>query len=239
MKNKIIIFFFIIFIFSCNNILKNKPNHKFHITGTTNNITDNTKVFLKIQENKTIITLDSTLVKNGIFQFEDKIIKPSVFGIYIDSIKSNLGFFIKNDSITIEINKDNLSDSKITGSKLNNQYLNYVKSINQIVSETNLLYPIFQKARAENNVQKLNEINKKMQAINNKKNLFALNYAKEHADSYIAAFALHSVINDNAISKDTILTIYNRFSDEVKEGDFAIEILIYLENEGLFVPIKN
>ncbi len=226
------------FIFSCSNSSKKDHQKRFYIIGNTNELIDNTNVFLKTQENKTIFTLDSTLIKNGTFEFEGEIYKPSVYGIYIDSLKNSIGFFLKNDSIIIDVNKDNLSDSKITGAKLNDQYLNYTKNVNQIVSKTNLLYPIFQKARAENDVQKLDEINKKMQTINNKKTLFALNYAKEHPDSYIAAFALHSVLNNNSISKDSIFSIYNRFSDEVKEGDFAIETLIYIENKSILDTIE-
>ncbi len=226
-------------MFSCNDSSKKVPQKRFYIIGNTDNITNKTKVVLKTQENNTIITLDSTLVRNGIFEFEGEIDKPSVYGIYIDSLKNSIGFFIENDSIIIDVNKNNLSDSKINGSKLNNQYLNYIKSSNQIISKTNLLYPIFQKARAENNVERLNKINEKMEAINAENILFTLNYAKKHPNSYIAAFALHSVLNDSSISKDSIFSIYNSFSDEVKAGDFAIATLIFIETESILDTIKN
>jgi len=239
MKRIIFLFFLIIYLFSCNNYPKKDHQKVFFIIGNANGLIDNTKVFLKKQENKTIILLDSTQIKNGNFTFNGIIDKPSVYGININNIKGQIGLFLKNDTITININKDSLSDSKITGSKLNDQYLNYIKSVNQIISKTNLLYPIFQKARAENDVEKLNEINKKMQAINAEKTTFALNYAKKHPESYIAAFALHSVLNDNSIPKDSVQSIYNRFSNEVKEGDFAIEISIYLENKSILDTIIN
>ena len=239
MKKIIILIAVLTISFSCKKELKSSSINSFYITGHIDSIFENTKVFLKIQENKTIILLDSTQIINGSFIFSGNNNNPSVFGIYIDSLKSSIGFFIENDSVTIDVNKDNISESKVSGSKLNDQYLEYIKKSNQILSKTNYLFPIFQKARAENDVDKLNEIYEKMKVINNENTQFALNYAKEHRNSYIAAFALHSILNDYSTSKDSIFNVYNNFSENVKKGDFAIEILVFIESKSILDNIKN
>ncbi|HBS11860.1 MAG TPA: hypothetical protein DEO36_04850 [Flavobacteriaceae bacterium] len=239
MKKIIFLFFFIMCVISCNNYPKKEHQKLFFIIGNTNDFADNTKVFLKKQENNTISLIDSTQIINDRFKFSGIIEKPSVFGIYIDSLKGQIGLFLENDSVLIDVNQNNLSKSKITGSKLNNQYLDYIKRSNQILSKTNLLYPLFQKSRAENDAEKLNEINAKMKAINAENVQFSLDYAKKYSNSYIAAFILQSLLNDESIHKDTIASIYNNFSYEVKKSDFAMETLIFIENKNKLDDIKN
>ena len=140
----------------------------FIINGDIEKSFNGSKVFLKTQESGVLIVLDSTIIKNGTFEFTGNIGKPEVYGIFIDSIKEAIGLFMENTTITIIANIKDLSSSKITGSKTNDDYLDFIKISNQIISEMNILFPEFQKARAENDVIKLEEINKKMQVINDK-----------------------------------------------------------------------
>ncbi|WP_117882576.1 DUF4369 domain-containing protein [Aureibaculum luteum] len=239
MKYLILIIILTCSFFSCDkNYLKNKDN-SFFIFGKVDSISDNTKVFLKIQESNKIIPLDTVYTVNNAFQFNGNISKPEVFGIFIDGIKGSIGLFIQNDSVFIDVDENMLSNSIIEGSELNDKYLNFVKKSNEIISRTNYLFPLFQKARTENDVIKLNEINKKMELIHKENTTFVLNFAKSNSDSYIAAFALKTLLNDKSISADTIASIYNNFSHEVKKGDFAIEILLHLESQEALNNIDN
>lgn len=103
----------------------------------------------------------------------------------------------------------------------------------------NILFPEFQKARAENDASKLEEINKKMQVINDKNTAFILRYARQNPESYISAVALQSVLRIPSISKDSLAIIYDNFSDYVKKGDYAKEIEIYLETPITLDSIQN
>jgi len=232
MKKLFLLSFVLLFLISCENDFNESNFKRFYIEGNIENVYNNYKVFLKIQESNTIISLDTTSINNGKFIFSGSIDRPAVYGIYIDSLQDVIGLFMENDSIIIDVDPKSLSNSKISGSTLNKEYLDFLLQSNQIVSKMNVLFPIFQKARSENNVEKLKEINKKMQDINSEKTQFALKYAKSHSDSYIAAFALQSVLKDHTIPKDTIANIYNNFSKYVKKGDFAIETLLFIEGSN-------
>ncbi len=216
-------------LYSCKKDPEKDTVDNFSISGTIKSTFNNSNVYLKTQENGILVVLDSTTVINGEFAFKGHVNKPVVYGIFIDSIKDAIGIFMENKAITIEAYKDSLSSSKISGSQTNSDYLNFVHQSNQIISKTNVLFPTFQKARAENDVEKLEIINAKMQAINDENTSFALNYAKQHPNSYISAMALHSTLRVPSIHRDTILKIYDNFSDFVKKGDFAIETVLFLE----------
>lgn len=239
MKNLILFIVFGFAFFSCDRHLEKKRNNDFYIIGQLKNVSDSTRVYLKVQESNRIVPLDTAFVSNNKFEFNGKINRPEVFGIYIDSIKSSIGLFMHSDSVLIDIDEDKLSNSTIKGSELNDKYLSFINKSNEIISKTNYLFPLFQKARTENDVDKIYEINKKIEAIHNENRTFTLNFAKKNPNSYIAAFALQTLLNDESVSIDTIASIYNQFSHEVKKGDFAIEILLYLENQEQAEELEN
>jgi len=239
MKKLLLFIITVLLFYSCKRNIEKDTTDNFSITGTIKITFNNSNVYLKTQENGILVMLDSTTIENGKFEFKGSINKPVVYGIFIDSIKGTIGIFMENKAITIEAYEDSLSSSKISGSKTNNDYLNFVRQSNQIISKMNVLFPVFQKARAENDVEKLEIINAKMQAINDENTSFALSYAKQHPDSYISAMALHSTLRVPSIHRDTILKIYDNFSDFVKKGDFAVETLQFLETSRKNDSIKN
>lgn len=226
----IIISFLITSIFSCNTREKIEIGNGFIISSSIkkNNLNAK-KAFLKKQEFGNLIIIDSTTITNGEFQFKGKINSPSIYGIYIEGIEGVIGLFMENTQINIEVNIDNLEQSKITGSKTNDDYVEFIRNSNKIVSKMNVYFPEFQKARAENNIEKLEEINSKMKEINNENTNYIVKYAKNNSNSYISAVALNSILSIPTISKDTIRNIYNNFSDYVKKGDISREIEFFLQ----------
>ena len=239
MKNLIALIILIISFISCRNSDNKSYINGYLLTGTIEKSLNGEKVLLKTQENKKIKLLDSTTINDGKFNFKGRIDKPEVYGIFIDSIEGTIGLFMENKNITIEVNKDNLSSSKISDSKINDDYLDFIKKSNQIISEMNVLFPEFQKARAENDVIKLEVINKKMQVINDKNTAFVLRYARQNPESYISAVAIQSVLRIPSIHKDTIANIYSKFSDYVKKGEYSKEIEIYLNTPVTIDSIQN
>ena len=232
----------LIFLLLLNSCQKNeRKNHSngYILSGSIESVLNGNMVYLKTQENKKINVLDSTNIKNGKFEFQGYIERPIVYGIYFEDLNGLIGVFMENDTIYIEAYKDSLSNSKITGSKTHEDYLDFINQSSRIVSKMSHLFPIFQKARAENNAEKLEEINALMNAINEENTVFALKYAKEHPDSYISALALQSVLNIPTINKDSIAYLYDQFSDYVKKGDFAIEIAQYLDSDQSLDSIIN
>jgi len=239
MKNSIPLFIFLLSFISCQNSEKKNYTNGYLLTGTIEKSFNGKEVFLKTRENKKIKVLDSTTIDDGIFNFKGKIDRPVVYGIYIEDTNGLIGIFMENSNISIEANINDLSSSKITGSQTNVDYLNFVKKSNKIISEMNMLFPEFQKARAENDVKNLEKINKRMQEINDKNTAFILSYAKQNPDSYIGALALQTIISIPTVHKDSLAVIYNNFSNYVKKGDYAKEIEKYLETRQTIDSIQN
>lgn len=223
--------FFLLFIFllACQGKYDRKMS-RFEIKGLIDPEYNNKMVRMFSQEGGSLEKIDSTKIMNGGFLFIGKLDRPEVYGITIDGMDGELGIFMENSPIFIDVNTKMIEKSKVSGSNTHDQFVNYINSSNKITSKMNLLYPAFQKARAEDDVQKLEEINLKMKEIINENTEFALQYAEQHPDSYVAAYALYSVMQMDSVSRDTSLSIYNNFTPYVKKGDFAMDILFNLQD---------
>ena len=72
---------------------------------------------------------------------------------------------IENTSINLTIDIEQINDPIISGSILNDQLLTYKNESKAIFRKIDYLYPRFQKARLENDIQKLKEIGLEMKKI--------------------------------------------------------------------------
>ncbi|MCK0131203.1 DUF4369 domain-containing protein [Flavobacteriaceae bacterium F08102] len=210
---------------SCQSTI-NQQNH-FYIQGEAD-LKNGTKVYLKSQEFNEITTIDSNFVKNSRFTFSGSLDRPVIYGIYIENLPGVVGILMENDSITVKINPNNLSKSIVIGSELNNAFQQFQARSFYISSKIDQFYPLFQKARSENNSFKLKEINERMKKVQRASEKYAIQYAANNPDSYVAAYALRSVLNSPEISLDSIKMIYNKFTPFVKKGDFSLEILHHI-----------
>ena len=146
--NKLIPIIIVLFLLnSCKQSEKENHSNGYLLSGSIESGLNGKLVYLKTQENKKIKILDSTNIKNGKFQFQGKIDRPIVYGLYIEDSKDVIGVFMENDTIYIEAYKDSLAKSKITGSKTNDDYIDFIKQSNNIVSKMNHLISNFSESK--------------------------------------------------------------------------------------------
>jgi len=202
---------------SCTN------NKGFIINGTIKGL-NGKKVYLKRFADKILITTDSTIIKKNHFRFKGKVESPDFYGVFFKGIQRGVFGLIENSKINIIANKDSLYKAKFIGSKVNDELIRFKDSSRKIMTQNNTFYKDFEKARQTNDTIELAKIKQALHKIREENLHYALNYAKQHPNSYISPIALDALNHINSISKDTIIKIYNNFSDKVKENKFAKKI---------------
>ena len=201
----------------------------YTINITFEDIENTIKLEMKKQENSTTILIDSTFTLNGKATFKGNIDFPEVYGIFITDQEQGIFPIVEKGTINIRTNISDLSNTQISGTKLNDQLNKYKDESKKISSQMNEFFHEFQKARSENDDEKLIEINRQMQAINFKKDLHSLNFVRNNPNSFVASMVLYSLVNNNEISKDTIAKLYSKLSKDVKKSEFSKNIAIGLE----------
>ncbi|PHR68858.1 MAG: hypothetical protein COA67_11940 [Lutibacter sp.] len=197
----------------------------YFLSVSTENGSNNT-VYLQKLANSTVI--DSTQIENGIALFKGSVDTPQRYLITIEGYFGGKMIVLENDSITIEIRNKDLINSKIVGSKLNNELFNVQKQSEKIYNKIDPLFPDMQRARLENDAKKLQEISMKMTIIEQENINFNFNYSKENPNSFISAMILNDLSRRDSIDLKKLTDTYNALSDNVKKSVDAQRVASFI-----------
>jgi hypothetical protein len=220
MKNWLLLFISIS-IFGCkknpskNNITPTITKN-YTLNGTVN--FDAKMVFLNKIKNDSLFKIDSSAVINNNFIFKGNIISPERFALTFKKLSAIVIVILENQKISISIKKNEFNDPKIIGSPLNTLLLSYKNTSKGIFKKVDYLYPQFQKARLENDIQKLQEIKKKMETIENEFTTYSYHFIEHHKDSFIAAMLLADHLKTSKIDTFKIKQTFNLLPPKIQQS---------------------
>tara|TARA_B110000908_G_C10264179_1_gene462062 strand:+ start:3777 stop:4463 length:687 start_codon:yes stop_codon:yes gene_type:complete len=163
--------------------------------------------------------IDSTIVKNGISTFVGQISYPERYILTIETVFGGKMFILENDSINIHIKNNNLMNATIQNSKINYELISVQKESERIYNKIDLLFPVLQRARLENDAISLKDISNKMSLIEQENINFHFSYASKNPNSFISAMILNDLSKRDTIVRNKISKIYSLFSMEVKKSE--------------------
>ncbi len=231
MKKLILAFAITSFIVSCN---KQEQKGNLHITGNVKGLKEGTLYIQKVVD--TALVAIDTIKIDGNSHFESYIDlkSPEMLYLFLDrgvsnSLDNNLMFFAEPGMMNIETNLDGfLSGAKITGSKNQELYEEYLKTTSRYKDQNLDLIEKKFKAIKRKDVKAIDSINQ-LQDINMKrKYLFAINFAINNKDFEIAPYiALAEVYDANIKYLDTI---QNAMSPKVAQSFYGKKLTTYIKN---------
>lgn len=221
-----------IFAISCQQKSTEKGN--LTLTGKVEGLKQGTLYIQKIQDTL-LTTLDSIVVKgNSEFSRSLQIDSPEVHYLTLNrgtssSLDNQLMFFAEPGKIHIETSlKSFYSDAKISGSKNQEIYQDYLKTRSAITDKQNeVLVEILNADRNGKATEKdsLVALSKKLQA---RRYLNAVNFALNHKDSDVAPYIALTEIYDRQIKY--LDTIQNSLSKEVATNYYGKQLKAFIED---------
>lgn len=237
MKYSLIAFCFILVMLGCNSKnnqtekpVKASPNFStgFILKGELKNGIASTVYLNKIIGN-TMYQIDSANVINNLFTIQGVVDYPERFVITFDTYPFNTLLIIENTSINLTIDTEQINYPIISESPLNDQLLVYKNKSKSIFRKIDYLYPRFQKARLENDVQKLEEIGLEMKKIELEFNEFSFKFIEDNRNSFIAPILLSDQLKASEIDTIRIKQSFKLISNKVKNSPDAQIIASFLE----------
>lgn len=237
MKNCLIILSCFFIFINCNN--KNDVTKK--TTSTINNFTkgftlegelingEASKVYLNKIIGNTIYQIDSAKIENNKFSVQGIVEYPERFALTFDTYASKTILILENLPIQISVNTEQINDPIIIGSPLNSKLDEYKKISKSIFRKIDYLYPRFQKARLENDVEKLTEIGNQMKSIEKEFQVFSFQFIEKNKNSFIAPILLSDQLKTSTIDTFKIKESYQLLSEEVKHSPDAQIIASFLK----------
>ena len=106
---------------------KDEPKTTFTINGNAKGVYNGVRVYLKTLDFKTAREriIDTAIVLNEKFSFQGALENPELRFLTVNSVSGRLSIFVENNNIDINIDKDNISTSSVTGSSIHKKYKEY------------------------------------------------------------------------------------------------------------------
>ena len=222
MKNSLIALLSLVLLANCTS---EPSKNTMMVSGNIKGLKKGTLYLQHIPES-TLVALDSVVLEgSGDFSFDVSLESPEVFYLYLDKkdfndLNDRITFFGEPGSINIQTKWNSFDiDPEITGSKSQEKLIEYRGMMSKFnIEEMRIMEAAF-KASSEQNSQALDSLQKASDRNTLRSYLFALNYAMNNADSYVAPYVAVTDVSD--ANPKFLDSIYNKLSPEVAASKYG------------------
>lgn len=230
MKNFLVVLSVLFLLSSCTGDTENTMT----LTGTVKGLKKGTLHFQHVRDTA-LVTIDSLEIDgDGNFTFKTEVESPELFYLYLDKkdnndINDRITFFGEPGNINIQTNWNTFdTNAKITGSESHTKLEEYRKVMSGINKRSLELMQI--SVQSENPLlqSELDSIEQVTNANVKRGYLYAINFALNNNDSYIAPYIALKEIPD--ANKKYLDSIFSVLSPEVANSRYGRELQQYLES---------
>ncbi|MCG5643417.1 DUF4369 domain-containing protein [Flavobacteriaceae bacterium LSUCC0859] len=222
MKNSLIALLSLVLLANCTS---EPSKNTMMVSGNIKGLKKGT-LYLQHIPDSTLVALDSVVLEgSGDFSFDVSLDSPEVFYLYLDKkdfndLNDRITFFGEPGSINIQTKWNSFDiDPEITGSKSQEKLIEYRGMMSKFnIEEMRIMEAAF-KASSEQNSQALDSLQKASDRNTLRSYLFALNYAMNNADSYVAPYVAVTDVSD--ANPKFLDSIYNKLSPEVAASKYG------------------
>lgn len=218
------------------------------------NITGAEGVTFILQQNVKgkMVNTDTAKVVNGKFRITGGTVEyPEMVNLVTRDRNNSVSFYLENSDITISGNLESLSNSKITGSKTQDELIPLTEFIIPLGEKYNTKNAELQAATTAGNIEKVNAIRKEMDQMMKDVLLYELDFIKNNPKSFavppilrslasnLQTSELESIINamDPAVAKTPVITELKARIALLKNVDIGKKAPDFTMNNPQGIPI--
>lgn len=222
MKKIVSVIILSLVLFSCSKVKKGE----FLITGVAKGIENGKMVVLQTQDESGMMMMpvDTVKVKDGKFEFKGKIKEPKIYSIIFPELNNGFSLIVENDEAKVEVYKDSIQSSKISGTYNNDEFYKFnleMKKIGKTVEKKmtdfqNKNMAAFQEANAKQDTATVNKIMNEANKIQSAYTDNMIKYASENPKSFISALIVESMFKMPKSDPKKIKELYEKLDDDLK-----------------------
>ncbi|WP_158728550.1 MULTISPECIES: DUF4369 domain-containing protein [unclassified Flavobacterium] len=229
MKKIILLLSAAVVLISCSKVGKDE----YLITGTATGIDNGKTIVLETQDaTGMMLAKDTVKVENGKFVMKGNITEPAIYTLQLEGAQAKIPFILENAEVKIEINKDSIQKSKISGTYNNDEFMTFNEEMTKV--QKKLMDFQTKNMATMNTAQQTKDtvvINKLMQEFSKiqeevntvSKNKY-LTYAETHPKSFISALIIQGMLNDPSTDVAKSEKLYNNLEESLKKTKPGIAI---------------
>ena len=210
-------------LFSCSKVGKGE----YIITGVAKGIENGKTIILQAQDSTGmggLINIDTVKVENEKFEIKGGVKEPAFHLLQLEGANGPIAFILESGEINVEVNKDSIQKSKISGTYNNDEYVKFNDEIKVVQKKlvdfqsANMLK--MNQAQQTKDTATINslmqEYQKIQQEVGEKSKEKYISYSESHPKSFISALIIQSMLQDPSADVKKAEKIYNGFDEELK-----------------------
>ena len=210
---------YLLFLSSCGS-----SNNQFELIGNAD-VSDGTMIYvLQADQNNQPYIKDSTSVQSNSFEFKGISSTPQISYIQVEGVNGYVLAILENGDIKADIYKDSISKSKVFGTKSNDDFIKYKSETKSLVDVMNNISSDAQNAIMSGDMVTAMELEKEYNSKEREVMLYEWDFIVDNLDSYMSALLLEVFMIENKVNKDSIIDVYESFSNRIKVSDVGKNI---------------
>ena len=210
---------YLLFLGSCGS-----SDNQFELIGNAD-VSDGTMIYvLQADQNNQPYIKDSTSVQSNSFKFKGISSTPQISYIQVEGVNGYVLAILENGDIKADIYKDSISKSKVYGTKSNDDFIKYKSETKSLVDVMNNISSDAQNAIMSGDVLTAMELEKEYNSKEREVMLYEWDFIVDNLDSYMSALLLEVFMIENKVNKDSIIDVYESFSNRIKVSDVGKNI---------------
>jgi hypothetical protein len=221
MKKIILLLSATVLLVACSKVGKGE----YLISGTAKGIENGKTVILETQDETGVVAKDTVKVENGKFEMKGKITEPAFYTIKLEGAQAPIPFILENgEEVTIEINKDSIQKSKVSGTYNNDEYVKFNEELTKVqkklVDFQTKNTPAMQAAQQAKDTATINKLMQEFGKIQQEVGIASkakyLTYAETHPKSFISVLILQGVLNDPSTDIKKAEAMFNKLEESLQ-----------------------
>jgi len=194
----------------------------FIVNGSISGYPEGTAL-LKQRINSEFVTLDSTSIKNGKFEFKGLLELPEMCYITISDTLPYMRIFLENSAITIQADVDSLRTPTISGSAIQVNLEAYNERIKPFDDSLRSSYRKYLKANKEGDQEKATKFEQKFDEISADQKKVSLQVVSENSDNVLGPYLVWGTLVYD-LRVEELEGLADGFSPEIAQSIYVDQI---------------
>ncbi len=222
MKRLIIIAFLGLIVFNCKS---ETQQGGYVINGKAEDVYNGIRVYLKaIDEQGKETPIDTAIVMEETFTFKGIAENPSVHFLTFEGTPGNLFLMLENANIDVVVDKSSILESKVSGSKSNDDLMAFQRGIKEINIANRDALMAYQEIQFSEETKKKDSLLNVLENLGIKMNNHPLNFVKEHNDSYFSLNLIGLEANKAKFNVVGFLEAFDNLNPDLQKSSKGLEV---------------
>lgn len=201
----------------------------------TADVADNEDIFfIVLDETNQPKTLDTLTVVDGLSSYSGTVDIPEMHYLMLSSNRQGaIPFILESGNITIEIFKDSIQKSVVSGTKSNKDFNDYMVDTEPIINDLFSIQNEMRNAMISRDSLTYVDLQEQFSDMQLKFENYQIDFVTNHPESYISVLVLEQLIKSNKVDAEEARPLYDAFSKILKKTRAGnnIKVIVAPEEE--------